>query len=309
MRTAVLALVCACGGGPSGSPPGPTTPQISLIAPPAAADDVVVAQVNGRPVWGSCVAAQARRGAGSRQAALEQCIAFELLAQTAEHRGEATDREVIEATRTAMVSQLIATQFEDKYQTPADLGHRFDAMIDKNLWRMHRPELRGSAYARLVIAKDAPAEAEQHAHAVADAIYAALANESGLLGAHLADTAKQLAARDHVPACENAITTNCLMVSDVPTNAHDAFEKPYADALFAIPEIGRVSPPVRTSRGWDVIVWTDALPPKESTRDELAAEAFPELRRTLFATWVNDLIKSGGHTIAVDPGQLDEAGP
>lgn len=304
------ALVAACGGGPSGSAPPPAAPQVSLVAPRAADDDVTVAQVNGRPVWASCVRTQAARTPGlAARAALDECIAFELLAQTAEQRGKAADQEVTEAVRTAMVSRLIATEFEAKYQTAADLGHRFDATIDKNLWRMHRPELRGSTYARVAIAKEAPAEVEQKAHALAQEIYASLADERGLLGAHLGDRAKQIATRDGYPICDDAGKTDCLVVSDVPTNAQASFEKSYADALFAIPEIGRVSAPVRTSRGWDVIVWTDMLPPKESTRDDLAAEAFPELRRQMFTTWVNELIKSGGHAIQVDPSQLEDGTP
>jgi len=45
--------------------------------------DVQVATVEGRPVWGSCVTAQTARGA-TKQAALDQCIGFELMAIEAE---------------------------------------------------------------------------------------------------------------------------------------------------------------------------------------------------------------------------------
>jgi hypothetical protein len=57
------------------------------MQPAAAADDVVVALAAGRPVYGSCVAAQAERGHLSRDAALRECIDFELMAQEAERRG------------------------------------------------------------------------------------------------------------------------------------------------------------------------------------------------------------------------------
>ena len=55
--------VLACGGsGPELPPPRPIGPPAAVVGSSAGPDDVVVAQVAGRPVWGSCVATQARRG-------------------------------------------------------------------------------------------------------------------------------------------------------------------------------------------------------------------------------------------------------
>ena len=70
---AVLGSV-ACGG--SSAPAPVPSVALSTISPPASPADLEVARVNGRSVWGSCVAAQLGRGAPSRQAALDQCIAF-----------------------------------------------------------------------------------------------------------------------------------------------------------------------------------------------------------------------------------------
>ena len=89
MRATLLLAIAACGGssGPSPVPPPASSarPAPLVIATPRLTDgDVEVARVNGRPVWSSCVATQAA-GAGSaeqlRRDALDQCIAFELLAQ------------------------------------------------------------------------------------------------------------------------------------------------------------------------------------------------------------------------------------
>jgi len=77
MRLVVCALfVLACGG--SSEPTQRPATGVEAIATQQGAGDVIVAQVNGRPVWGSCVTAQSR--GKSKQAALDECVAFELLA-------------------------------------------------------------------------------------------------------------------------------------------------------------------------------------------------------------------------------------
>lgn len=291
-----LVLVTACGS--SVAPSTATSQDISPVAPPASASDVAVAKVNGRPVWGSCVAAQLGRGAPDRARALDECIAFELLAQEAEVRGFAADPEVVDATRTALVSALIAA-FEERYRTPADLGERMTKVLDENAWRMHRPELRASTYVRVDVAKDADPAADAEARAVSERIAARLADERGLLPAHLTAAAEEITA--------SAGTT--FSTENVRLMQIEALVASYADALFAIPEIGRVSPPVRTPWGWDVILWTDTLPPREQTRDELAAEILPDLRRSFFQVWVNDIIREQKVQIAVDDAQLEEAAP
>jgi hypothetical protein len=61
---------------------------------------------------------------------------------------------------------------------------------------------------------------------------------------------------------------------------------------------------VRTHWGWDVILWSGGLPPKESTQAEIAAEVFPELRRAAFQYWVNDLVKQLHLEIEIDTALL-----
>src|SRR5262245_41561856 len=118
----LLPVIAACGGTSSGPPPAPVRATISAEAPRVGADDVEVARVGGRPVWASCVVEQAQRQHVTREAALDQCIAFELMAQEAEKRGLAAAPEVTDATKTALVSRLVAVAFEGTYRTPADLG-------------------------------------------------------------------------------------------------------------------------------------------------------------------------------------------
>ena len=209
---------------------------------------------------------------------------------------------VRDAAQTAMVSELIAKEFEARYTKPADLGPRLDKVLTDQAFRMHRPELRGSTYARVKVPKDATPDTEAAAHALIDQIAAALAGQTGLFPDHLRDTATRVAAGTH-------LTVESEDYKAVPRSG---LEPTYGAALFGIAEIGQVSAPVRTPWGWDLVLWTSGTPARELTRDELAAEAFPELRRSFFQVWVNQLVKSLGLHISVDAEQLarlDEGTP
>lgn len=303
----LILAAAACGA--------PSSPSISSSVPPAASviptprltdDDAEVATVNGRPVWSSCVHAQGGAlGAASRtpdqvrREALDQCIAFELLAQTAEARGLAAAREVSEASRTAAVNRLVETDFERRYKTPDDLKQAVDIVMKRNEWRMHILELRASTFARFDVAVGAPSEADARAHALADQLATELTGQTGLFGVHLSDAAKRLAAGSDVK----------LETGDVRPMHHDDLVAAYAEALYAIPEVGRIAGPVRTQWGWDVVLWTGGIEARERTRDEVVADLFPELRRQQFQLWVTQLGKQLGVHIEIDQetaAKLDE---
>ena len=298
MRAVVLALIVACGGAPEVAP-ATSSRAADPIATKAGPTDEIVAQVNGRPVWASCVAAQgaalAKLGGvpDAKKQALDECIAFELLAQEADKRGLADDAEVVDATRTAIVNRVVELGFEQKYTKPADIGERLEKWKRDNAWRMHRPELRASAYIRVLGPDD-------QARPVAQAIHDKLANETGLFKVNLDEAVAGMPAS---PAIEVAA------VSDKPK---DQLVPEYSNVLFAIPEVGRIGGPVKTKWGWDVILWTGGLPAKEMTADEMAESAFPEMRRSLFPIWVAQIARDLGLKPEIDPAQLarlDEVGP
>ena len=296
MRWSLVVALVACGGSPEPTAPARTAAVASAIATPAGADDVLVAQVNGRPVWGSCVAAQVRRGARTREAALDECIAFELLAQEADARGYATLPEIVDETRTALVDRLVETGFEDRYRTPADLRDVLAAHVERNQERLQRPEVRASAFVRIEVPKDAPPGSEdlQRVKTLADKLAAKLAGERGLTPHHLDAAAQEV------------FGTQPFKFEKVRHFPRDGLVPTYADALFAIPEPGRVAPnAVRTEWGWDVILLDDILPAKTYTREEAARESFPEVRRAYFQTWVNQIVRSLGVKITVDPKLLE----
>lgn len=295
-----LAGIAAGGCGSSGSSAGPAATAPSVIAtPPRTDDDAPIARVNGRAVWASCIAAQARTiatGSNSerRAAALDQCIAFELLAQAAEARGLAAAPEVAQAVRGAEVNRLVEAEFEQRYRQPADLAPQLDTVLNGSPWLLRVPELRDSTYARFVVPKGAPAEAQARAHALADRLAAELAGQTGLFGAHLSDAARRIVQG----------TGAELETTDFRPSPRDQLVDEYATALFAIPEIGRASPAFRTPWGWDVVVWTGGSPARERSRDEAAAELFPELRRRQFQRWVTQLARQRGIHVQLEQAEI-----
>ena len=283
----------ACSGAASG--PAPVVAPTVIATPRLTADDAPVARVNGRPVWASCVAVQARKVAAGTEAdrratALDQCVAFELLAQAAEARGEAGAPEVAEAARTAEVNRLVETDFEQRYRTPADLAPQIDALLKANAARMHIPQIRGSTFARFIVPPHAPDEIEARARALADRLATELAGQIGLYGVHLTEAARRIAEGSGIK----------LETADVPPNYQDRLVDTYGAALYAILEVGRTSPAFRTPWGWDVVIWTGGIEARDRSRDEVAAAIFPELRRQQFVSWTNQIGKRLGVHVEVD---------
>ncbi|HEY5922685.1 MAG TPA: peptidylprolyl isomerase [Kofleriaceae bacterium] len=277
----LVVLVIACSGSPA-PPPARTGPPAAMTAT-AAPGDVQVATVEGRPVWGSCVTAQTTRGA-TKQAALDQCIAFELMAIEADNRGLAVDRDVVIATRTALVSELVAREYETKYTKPEDFGNYWTRTLERNRTLFDHPEARGSVYARIEVPKQAPPTADQQAKQLADELYAALATERGLMGPHVSQIAQRVIG-----------SRGKLKVAAVPPEVRTGrLHEAYLAALFAVPEVGRVSPPVRTPWGWDVVLWDSVVPEVHATPDELVKAALPEIKRGYFHYWVNRVAQNLG---------------
>ena len=297
MKLSLIVLACACG---ASAPATPTGAPASLEATSAGSGDAIVARVNGHPVWGSCVAAQAARAHLDPRAALQQCIDFELLAQAAAQRGLARDSEVVEATRDALVDQLVARDYEDAFTKSDDFGPFWTDVMIRHAAINHykHEEYRGSSYVRVTVKQPPPAE-DPAARAVAERVATALQNERGLFGSDLVELGQRAAGDtklDH---------------ADVPPYRHDALDPAYADALWAIPEIGRTSPVVRTAWGYDVVLWTEEVAATDPTADELVREALPEVQRDYFAVWVNQLALAMKLHVETEPdaAKLLEAEP
>lgn len=287
MRAAVVILLAtACGASPSPAPPTPQGPAASFVAMPAAADDVVVARVNDKPVYAYCVQTQARRGA-SKAEALQQCIDFELLAQIARDRDLETDGEVTLATRTALVSQLVAREYEDKYTKPADFGAFWDQSIARNKQRIEHGEARASAYLRITLPKDASPEQVESARLLAEELARELGKERGMLVPHFKEIGERVIAGraklDH---------------QVVPAYLHNGGLDPgYENPLFEIPEVGRTSPVTRTRWGWDVILLTELYPAEKMSPEKVIETYLPDIKRSYFTQWANQIAQALGVTV------------
>jgi hypothetical protein len=274
----MLAIAVGCGRSAAPPPPPPSVIGGDLIDPGEGAGDVIVATVAGRPVWGSCVAGHMRTRGVDRDRALADCIDLELLAAAALARGLLADPDTQGDLRTALVDGFVAEEFEDKHQHPSDLPA---ALIDKNLekYSLVRPEFRLTVHARAPWGEDrkqpAPpvgSPADLAAKALAEQIYAELPGHDALFPDELYATAKRVAG------------TRLVDVSDRPWPAalDGGTDPPFAEAAFALRDIGSVSAPVRTSYGWDLVLLVDIYPGETVTRDQLVAELFPALRRGYF---------------------------
>lgn len=278
----MVALAAACGDD-GGRTAGVTTDlTIGLVAPAAGPDDVVVAEVNGRPVWGSCVAAQAAGRGVDRRAALADCIDLELGAQEAERRGLHRDPDVLERVEQALVARFVDREFTARHRTPADLPASFvEPIMRRNEWRLQRDEYRGSFFARV----DAPeataprgSPADVAAERVIRAAYRALEGRRDLFPVDLEQALRAVAGPD----------VKVSFASWEPTTG-DNVQPWYRDALFALTTIGEVSPPVRNPYGWDLILWTRTLPALEQTREDVLGQLFPAMRQHYFLDWAAQL--------------------
>ena len=274
----VGAVLAGCGGEPDTGPPTGPALRIDLIAPPASPDDVVVAHVAGRPVWGSCVAAQARGRHVVARAALADCIDLELAAQEAARRGLDHDPEVLERTQQILVARFIDRDFSDHARTPADLPAAFvEPIMKRNAWRQQRDEYRGSFYARVEAPdQEAPrgGPADVRAEQVVRAAYATLAGRKDLFPADVEHALRAAGGPD-----------DRVVGADFKPTTGDNVLPYYRQTLFGLSSIGEVSAPVRGPFGWDLVLWTTVLPAMTATEGDVLAELFGPMRQRYFLDW------------------------
>jgi hypothetical protein len=261
----------------------------------------VVAQVDGRPILASCVTAQATHDRITAQAALAQCIDFELLALAAERAGKATDHEVVLATRAALASRTAELGYEDTYTKPSDLGSAWKQATDIHssrspIWQLEHAECRASTYVRVPVPEHASPEVEATAHALADRIADAVKDARGMFGADFRALCEQVTP---IETCSPSGTKPCSQ--DIPPYREASLDPAYAAALFGLPEVGRASTAVRTAWGWDVIALTDLVPAAIPTQAELDAKLLPIVQRGYFSTWVDSLTKAMGLHVEIAP--------
>lgn len=286
----LLATAAACGGDAT-RPPATAPPDLRAL--PASADDPVVARVDGRPVYGSCVAAQAAGRGVDRATALDDCVNLELLAGAALARGLDRDPDVAAAGRDAAANRFVELEFARRYRSFDDLPASIQAQIvDDSKDRSGGFEMRRSYFARVQVDKaDFGQARDRAALALVEAAYAQLRDRRDLFRGDVAAAVRAAAAADPSFTVEAAAAS--------PTRADFGLNEHYRAGLFKVPEVGMVSPPVRTPWGWDLILFEEVRQIPAVDHAALHAKAFPEARRALFEHWTTGLARA--HTVRVEP--------
>jgi hypothetical protein len=228
-----------------------------------------VAEVDGRPVHASCVAAQAvARGVGLRDA-LDACIGFELLAGEAEARGYGERPEVLRTRRREAARALIRGEFDAGFPGPEEVPSRdLEAVWPRAKGRFDRPEHRFTVSVRAPVPEGEArgSDADLAALSLAEDVHEALAGHTNLEPERFWRLAGEIAG-------------DRLLQRGEPFDfARDGAEEAFAEATFAIPEPGMISEPTRTTWGWDVILLTRVEPETHKSFEE----ALPELRELMF---------------------------
>jgi hypothetical protein len=79
---------------------------------------------------------------------------------------------------------------------------------------------------------------------------------------------------------------------DFTAREQNLFEQDYTRALFQIPEVGRISPVIKTRFGYHVVLWTDVKPAEDIDYTKAESILHPLLQRKSFRDWVEQLKKS-----------------
>jgi hypothetical protein len=292
--TALLLLATSCAG------PPPTARRSQAPASwEEAAAGAPVARVDDVPIGSDCVATQMRTGRDRRQA-LEDCIGFELLAAEARRRGYLDHPDVRAARRRESVRALLHRDFEPGFDGPEDVP---DTDIDR-IWTArsvqsgyNHPEYRFTVHVNAPVSGgESGTERERAARALADEIHRALRDERDLRPADFLSRALAIAGARLLEAHPQVFNFP-LRGRAVP---------PFADAAFAIPQVGSISAPVRTPWGWSIILLVKILPERHTSRAEAEPEIrqriFTPARRRAFLRWYERL--AAGHAIEIHPERL-----
>ncbi|MFH0903299.1 MAG: peptidyl-prolyl cis-trans isomerase [Pseudomonadota bacterium] len=286
----VLVGSCTCQGKPTesatrGSQASIPTVLSSTVDPSA----MVVAEVNGSPIYDRDVAVQAKEYKTTPAQALQQLIDAELLVQEALRRGIDKDPEVQAICKRESARRYINLEFDARFTGPEDVP---DEEVEK-AWKLpnvkrhfDHDEVRFVTYVRVPARSEAPPEQRETARVQASEIYANLmaAAPAG------SDTFVELAF-----AAGEAMGIK-LERETLGAEPNSRLVKPFLDAAFAIPAAGSFSLPIDSGFGWDIIFLKEIVPPRHASlaeaSSEIRAELFKQSRIRAFIRWADGLVAS-----------------
>ncbi len=243
--------------------------RMEAVAPPS---DAVVATVNGRSIFASCVRIQAEAHNLSREDALQECIDFELLAEAAHEAGTQADPDVQSAAK----QELVRTFIEERYSVrgpediPADLVKKLWDQV--NVPRYNHPELRAIAFCRIPLTAEQGPESQEYKVGLAfiESVYEKLRDTRNLEKDDLFEPCWK-------PHYEDA-GVHALKLNTFKLHPKSGYMPVFRESVFGAQEAGVVLPPVYSQYGIDLMLITELIPEKTSTFEEVE----PELRTALF---------------------------
>jgi len=271
MPRLIVAALWLAGAGCS---PGPRdhAPAASLVAD---ARDEVVATVDGRPIYASAVAVQARARGVDRKTALSDLVDAEVLAGEAARRGLDADLEVRDETKGALVRRYLKLGFEPSV-SPADVPElAIKRDYQRNLAYLNHNTYADVWHILVPVAKNAPPGDKEAARARARA---------------LARRARGMTV-DEFQALGRA---EGLRTEEIVTARDGWVERPFSEAAFTqLAKPGDLSTgDVETSYGFHLLYLVRWIPAEHLTlaqaTPKLRASLFPELERRAFAKWVDE---------------------
>ncbi len=296
----VLALVqVACAGACGSNEPGPrAAPTVRTeawqgeLSPRPSAEAVVVAEVNGEPIWDLDVARHAAAQKLSVADALAELIDLALLAQEAHRRGLAADPEVAEARRQARVRALMRLEFEPTFRSPDDMPQ---AEID-NLWAQEVVYLHFNhethyevRFLRVPFKKGASPEVVEVARQQADKLHAVLV-------AGKPTTQDEFVAL----AYETAQTMGVKIKVDRHAASKSGTVAPFYAAASALVNVGDISPVTSTRWGFDILYLYNIIPEARHTKEEatplIRQEFYEAARSRAFLRWSDTYLKAASIT-------------
>jgi hypothetical protein len=234
--------------------------------------DAVVAKVNGRSIFASCVRIQAEAHQLSRDRALEECIDFELLAEAA----ELADTNQADDVQTTAKQELVRTFIEDRYNVRGPMDIPQDLV--KKLWdqvqvpRYNHPELRNIVFCRIPLTKEQGPESEEFKIGLVflQGVYEKLRDERNIEKNDLFELCWK-------PHYEEA-GVHKLKLNTFKIRPKSGYMEEFHKSVFGPTEVGVVAPPLYSQYGIDLILISEIIPEKSTTFEE----AEPELREVLF---------------------------
>ena len=287
----------------------PRTWQLQELQPDTP-DDVVVARVNERPIFASCVSTQSQAHQIEKKQALQECIDFELLAQAADDAGTLHHPEVQAAGKRELVRSFVRARYE--IRSPADLPESLVKQLwdQSNVPRYNHPELRNIVFCRIAITKGQGPESDEYkaAEKFLNQTYEKLRHRNDLEKNDL-----------FAPCYEQyeAAGVHKMELLTFRLTPKRGFQAAFRATVFDGPETaGMVLPPLYTQFGWDLMLLTEVKPAKETSMAQVDGElrkalfevpVFEPKRDAIFQTWYAPFAKA--RHIEVHAESLPQSAP